>query len=56
MNLIYNTPFNPTTINKSKKEGYNIFYKLIVTESKENKLAFFVGKFFQKKDGSTEIA
>ena len=53
--LIYNTPFNPTTINKSKKEGYNIFYKLIVTESKENKLAFFVGKFFQKKDGSTEI-
>lgn len=53
--LIYNTPFNPTTINKSKKEGYNISYKLIVTESKENKLTFFAGKFFQKKDGATNI-
>ncbi len=53
--LIYDTPFNPTTINNLKKEGYNISYKLIVTESEENKLDFFVAKFFQKKDGVTKI-
>ncbi|MFZ3565299.1 hypothetical protein [Tenacibaculum finnmarkense] len=53
--LTYDTPFNPTAINKSKKEGYNTAYKLIATESSEDKVEFFIAKFFQKKDGQVQI-
>jgi len=53
--LIYNTPFTPTAVNNSKKEGYNSAYRLIVTENKEKNLTFFIAKFFQKKEGLIPI-
>ncbi|WP_157812221.1 hypothetical protein [Polaribacter sp. ALD11] len=53
--LIYNTPFNPTAVNKTKKEGFNTFYKLVVTENEENNLTFFIAKFFQEKEKSIVI-
>ena len=53
--LIYKTPFNPTNVNKTKKQGYNTAYKLVVTKDNENEFSFFMAKFYQEKDGQQNI-